>query len=65
MRLLLKIYKLTLSPILKFMFGGGGCRFYPQELSCSEYSVDVIEKYGILKGIPLAFKRVLKCNNWF
>lgn len=64
MRLLLKIYKLTLSPILKFMFGGGGCRFYPQEMSCSEYSVEVIEKYGILKGIPLAIKRVLKCNNW-
>lgn len=64
MRLLLKIYKLTLSPILKFMFGGGGCKFYPQEMSCSEYSVDVIEKYGILKGIPLAIKRVLKCNSW-
>lgn len=64
MRLLLKIYKLTLSPILKFMFGGGGCRFYPQEMSCSEYSVEVIEKYGILKGIPLAIKRVLKCNSW-
>ncbi|MEK7169022.1 MAG: membrane protein insertion efficiency factor YidD [Patescibacteria group bacterium] len=46
------------------MFGGGGCRFYPQEMSCSEYSVDVIEKYGILKGIPLAIKRVLKCNSW-
>ena len=25
MKLLLKIYKITLSPILKFMFAGGGC----------------------------------------
>jgi len=46
------------------MFGGGGCRFYPQEKSCSEYAVDVIEKYGIIKGVPLAVRRVLKCNNW-
>ena len=64
MRLLLKIYKITLSPILKIMFGGGGCRFYPQDLSCSEYTVDVIEKYGIIKGVPLAIKLVLKCNSW-
>ncbi len=61
MRHLLKIYKLTLSPILKFMFGGGGCRFTP---TCSEYSVEVIEKYGIIKGTGLAIRRVLKCNNW-
>lgn len=61
MKLLLKIYKLTLSPILKFMFGGG-CRFYPQEMSCSEYSVDVIEKYGIIKGVPMAFKRIISCR---
>ncbi len=64
MRLLLNIYKSSLSPILKYLFGGGGCRFYHQELSCSEYAVDVIEKYGIIRGIPLALKRVLKCNNW-
>lgn len=64
MRLLLKIYKLTLSPILKFMFGGGGCRFYPQELSCSEYTVEVIEKYGIMKGGVLAVKRIASCNSF-
>ena len=46
MKLLLKIYKITLSPILKFMFAGGGCRYNP---TCSEYTVDVIEKYGIIK----------------
>lgn len=61
MRLLLKIYKNSLSPILKFMFGGGGCRFTP---TCSEYSVDVIEKYGIIKGVPMAIKRIASCNPW-
>ena len=62
MRLLLKIYKLTLSPIFKFMFGGGGCRYSP---TCSEYAVEVIEKYGIIRGVPLAAKRVLSCNSFF
>lgn len=61
MRLLLKIYKLTLAYPLRFLFGGGGCRFSP---TCSEYTVDVIEKYGIVRGTTLAIKRVLKCNNW-
>lgn len=61
MRYLLKIYKLTLSPILKFMFGGG-CRYTP---TCSEYSVDVIEKYGIMRGGALAIKRIASCNSFF
>ncbi len=61
MRLLLKIYKTTLSPVLKFMFGGGGCRYTP---TCSEYAVDVIEKYGIIKGAVLAVKRLISCNSW-
>ena len=61
MRLLLKIYKKTLSPILNFLFPGGGCRFKP---TCSEYAVEVIEKKGIIRGGLLAIKRVLKCNAW-
>ncbi len=59
MRLLLKIYKLTLSPILKYMFGGGGCKYSP---TCSEYTVDVIEKYGIIKGVPMAVRRIMSCK---
>lgn len=60
MRFLLKIYKIVFSPILKFMFGGG-CRYSP---TCSEYSVEVIEKYGIMKGGSLALKRIASCNSW-
>lgn len=44
------------------MFGGGGCRYSP---TCSEYAVEVIEKYGIIRGVPLAAKRVLSCNSFF
>jgi len=61
MRFFLKIYKATISPSLKFLFGGG-CKYNP---TCSEYAVLMIEKYGILKGIPLAIRRVLKCNNFY
>ncbi len=43
------------------MFGGGGCRYSP---TCSEYSVDVFEKYGIIKGGVLAAKRIASCNSW-
>lgn len=40
---------------------GGGCRYSP---TCSEYSVDVIEKYGIVRGGVLAIKRIISCNSW-
>lgn len=59
-KILLVIYKNTFSPLLKYLFNGG-CRFKP---TCSEYSVVVIEKYGIIKGSLLSFKRILSCNNF-
>ena len=59
MRLLLKIYKNSISPALNFLFPGGGCRFKP---TCSEHAVEVIGKHGMIKGGILAIKRVLSCN---
>ena len=35
------------------------CRFYP---SCSNYSIEAIEKYGILKGGWLTVKRISRCH---
>ncbi len=37
------------------------CRFYP---SCSQYSYESIEKYGILRGLVLSINRILHCNPW-
>lgn len=37
------------------------CRFHP---SCSEYSIQAIEKFGALKGVALTIKRLGKCNPW-
>ena len=35
------------------------CRFYP---TCSEYTKQAIQKYGIRKGVWLGIKRILKCH---
>ena len=35
------------------------CKYYP---TCSEYTKQAIEKYGVLKGCSLGAIRILKCN---
>ena len=52
---LLDFYKWLVSPLLP----AGTCRFYP---TCSSYALESINKYGTLKGIWLATKRVLRCH---
>ena len=37
------------------------CRFMP---TCSQYSYEAVEKYGVLKGTWLTLKRVLHCHPW-
>ncbi|MBI2065298.1 MAG: membrane protein insertion efficiency factor YidD [Candidatus Yanofskybacteria bacterium] len=36
-----------------------GCKFQP---TCSEYAIEVISKYGFIKGLIKAVFRILKCN---
>lgn len=50
----IKFYQRFISPNL-----GRHCRFYP---SCSEYTFLAIKKYGLLKGLFLALKRISKCH---
>ena len=38
---------------------GRKCRFYP---SCSEYTKQAIDKYGIIRGSLKGLKRILKCH---
>lgn len=35
------------------------CKYYP---TCSEYTKQAIEKYGVLKGMCLGIIRIIKCN---
>ena len=37
------------------------CRFTP---TCSNYMIEAIEIHGVLKGMFLGIKRILKCNPW-
>ncbi len=47
-------YKRTLSPMLP-----PSCRFSP---SCSQYALEALEKYGLLKGTALGIYRLLRCH---
>ena len=51
---LIKLYQFIISPLL-----GTNCRFVP---SCSNYAIQSIKEKGVVKGIYLSIKRVLKCH---
>ena len=52
--LLLKGYKYCISPIFPPC-----CRYSP---TCSQYAVDAVKRYGVLKGLWLAALRILRCH---
>lgn len=35
------------------------CKFIP---TCSEYAIIALENHGLIKGLYLSIKRILKCN---
>jgi uncharacterized protein len=51
---LIKGYRRFFSPMLP-----PSCRFTP---SCSLYTLQAIEKYGLLKGILMGARRLLRCH---
>ncbi len=38
---------------------GQTCRFYP---SCSQYSYEAIDRHGLIAGMWLGTKRMVKCH---
>jgi uncharacterized protein len=48
------LYRRVLSPLLP-----PRCKYAP---SCSEYAVQAISEFGILRGLVLAVWRLLRCN---
>ena len=54
--LLIKFYQILISPLLP-----STCRFSP---TCSEYSKLSLQKHGLIKGLFLSFKRIIRCHPW-
>tara|TARA_B100001093_G_C26599022_1_gene915023 strand:- start:667 stop:891 length:225 start_codon:yes stop_codon:yes gene_type:complete len=52
--MLIKGYKYFVSPLF-----GHSCRFLP---TCSEYSIDALREFGLIKGIFKSIKRILSCH---
>lgn len=52
---IIKMYRKYISPLKS----QPTCRFYP---TCSQYSLEALEKYGLIKGSYLSVKRVARCN---
>jgi uncharacterized protein len=52
----LRLYQRAISPAI-----APRCKYHP---SCSEYAVQAIRRYGILRGLVLAAWRLLRCNPW-
>ena len=51
---LIKGYRYLISPMM-----GRSCRFHP---TCSSYTLEAIERYGVVRGGWLGIKRILRCH---
>lgn len=54
--LAVKFYQNFISPLKP-----ASCRYTP---TCSQYTIDALKKYGVLKGLKLSLKRILSCHPW-
>lgn len=50
----IRFYQKAISPLKP-----PSCRFYP---TCSQYGLEAIERFGVLKGGMLTLKRISKCH---
>ena len=48
---LIKLYKIIISPFI-----GNNCRYLP---TCSDYFIDCLNEYGLIKGFVKGTKRIL------
>lgn len=51
-----RFYQLAISPLT-----GPTCRFTP---TCSQYTIEAIREWGILKGWWMGMKRIASCHPW-
>ncbi|NMB12909.1 MAG: membrane protein insertion efficiency factor YidD [Firmicutes bacterium] len=53
---LIRFYQMCVSPLL-----APRCRFYP---TCSEYGQQAVRKYGVVRGMAMLMKRIMRCHPW-
>ena len=53
---LVRAYQWLVSPLL-----GPRCKYHP---TCSQYAIDALREFGVLRGTLLAGWRLLRCNPW-
>ena len=51
---IIKTYKYLISPFI-----GNNCRYLP---TCSEYFIDCLNAFGVIKGCTKGVKRILTCH---
>jgi putative membrane protein insertion efficiency factor len=52
----IRFYQVAISPYL-----GSNCRHTP---TCSQYAIEAIREWGVIKGIWLGTKRIARCHPW-
>lgn len=52
----IRLYQYSISPLL-----GAHCRHTP---TCSQYTIEAIDEWGVVKGIWLGIKRIARCHPW-
>jgi putative membrane protein insertion efficiency factor len=52
----IRLYQRWISPALP-----ARCKYHP---SCSEYALQAVRRYGVVRGVVLAAWRLLRCNPW-
>jgi putative membrane protein insertion efficiency factor len=50
------VYRYGISPVI-----GPRCRFHP---SCSEYGIDALRRFGLVRGLWLTGARLVRCHPW-
>ncbi len=53
---LIRTYQRWVSPAF-----GSVCRYEP---ACSQYAYEAVERYGVIRGIVMAVRRLARCHPW-
>jgi putative membrane protein insertion efficiency factor len=53
---LVRLYRSTLGLLF-----AGRCKYHP---TCSQYAIDALQEFGVVRGTTLAAWRLLRCNPW-